>query len=578
MGDESQVMDEAATLAEELGFSEPEPPELEDYIRRLVEIRGNWDWKEEMDPEGLSSGRPLAEINEIGIFNRAIIFGCERPLYTRGLEQELAKLQAMTLETYGPTALGAWLRHDFTAFRAATNQDSELLEPLPLNSEQRESIEKALVRPLTVITGPPGTGKSQVVSTLLINAAKRGVRVLFASKNNKAVDVVEARVNALGPRPILLRLGRGQFQANLTQYLTTLLASRTTAEDAENYREAEQAYLGVTAKIRELRERAEKVVKLRNDVDAAEQQAEPLRTEIGEELFARFGSLDAGSLLCQAELLGVASGRASRDRQAFLIRLFWFAFRSSRLATLRSTADGARSELESVGIQAPRSPMVEADVPSWLSAAEILRSRSEHVRVVSAYFRLLHRLTKGDRLEDLTRELVRLKDDCATKSMRVWEAWLRLAPSRLKPRDRQALGEFSAVLRLISHSDEQGQRAGRQVFGRYYRLFPDLVGQLPCWAVTSLSARGRIPLEPGFFDLLVVDEASQCDIASLLPLLFRAKAAAIIGDPMQLRHISAIPRRRDHDLLYQNGLIDTYLELGLFREFRIRSRERVGVS
>jgi hypothetical protein len=29
--------------------------------------------------------------------------------------------------------------------------------------------------------------------------------VLFASKNNKAVDVVEARVNNLGPRPILLR-------------------------------------------------------------------------------------------------------------------------------------------------------------------------------------------------------------------------------------------------------------------------------------------------------------------------------------------------------------------------------------
>ena len=110
-----------------------------------------------MDPEGLSSGRPLAEINDIGIFNRAVIFGCERPLYTRGLEQELAKLQAMTEETYGATALGAWLRHDFTAFRAPANQDSELLEPLPLNSEQRESVEKALVRPLTVITGPPGT-------------------------------------------------------------------------------------------------------------------------------------------------------------------------------------------------------------------------------------------------------------------------------------------------------------------------------------------------------------------------------------------------------------------------------------
>ena len=57
-------------------------------------------------------------------------------------------------------------------------------------------------------------------------------------------------------------------------------------------------------------------------------------------------------------------------------------------------------------------------------------------------------------------------------------------------------------------------------------------------AVTSLSARGRIPLQTAFFDMLVVDEASQCDIASVLPLLDRARNVVVIGDPMQLRHIS----------------------------------------
>jgi very-short-patch-repair endonuclease len=559
MGDESQVMDEAATLAEELGFSEPDFPELEDYVQRLVEIRPNWDWKEEISPENLSSGIPLADIDEVGIFNRAIVFGCERPLYTRGLEQELVKLQAMPEESYAATSLGSWLRRDFTSLRVPENRDSELLEPLPLNSEQRESVEKALVRPLTVVTGPPGTGKSQVVSTLLINAAKLGLRVLFASKNNKAVDVVEARVNALGPRPILLRLGGGHYQENLLQYLTTLLASRSTAEDAEDYREAEQAYLSVTTKIRNLKQRAEKVVRLRNEVDGAEREAEHLRNDLGEDCFARFGSLDSEDLVRQAKLLGVASGRASRDKQSFLLRLFWFAVRDSRLTTLRGSAGAARSALEAVGILVPPAPTVETDVPAWVDVAERLHRRSEYVRVVSAYFKLLQQLTGGDHLENLTSELAQLKEDCAIKSMRVWDAWLRLAPSRLNSEERNALGEFGAVLRLIAQGNEQGHRAGRQVFARYYRLFPRLVSQLPCWAVTSLSARGRVPLEAGFFDLLVVDEASQCDIASLLPLLFRTRAAVIIGDPMQLRHISAIPRRRDRDLLQQNGLADTHL-------------------
>ncbi len=59
-------------------------------------------------------------------------------------------------------------------------------------------------------------------------------------------------------------------------------------------------------------------------------------------------------------------------------------------------------------------------------------------------------------------------------------------------------------------------------------------------AVTSLSVKNAFPRTEGLFDLLVIDEASQCDVASALPLILRAKQVVIIGDPMQLRHISKI--------------------------------------
>lgn len=559
MGDDSQVMDEAARLAEELGFSAAEPPEVDEFIARLVENRPDWDWKEATDPNSLSSGTPLSQLKEAGIYNRAIVFGCERSLYTKGLEQELAELQRKTEETYRPTALGAWLRQDFSLFQTPAAQGSELIEPLPVNSEQREAIEKALTCPLTVITGPPGTGKSQVVSTLLVNAAKRGLRVLFASKNNKAVDVVEARVNALGPRPILLRLGWGEHKANLSQYLTTLLASRATEEDEEDFREAEQEYFSLGVKIRDAQNRAQEIIELRNNVDAAEQNAEPIRREIGDARFAELGLLDANDLREKGRQLLGAAEHASRERQPFFTRLFWFAVRGSRLPALARVADSARKALESVGVQIPANPSKDHQVAPWVAAANELLRRSEQVRLASTYARQMKLLTGNSRLEDLTSELVKLKNDSASKSMRVWEAWLRLAPARLSQADRKNLGDFNSVLRLLAQSDGQGQSAGRDVFARYFRLFPNLVGQLPCWAVTSLSARGRVPLDPGFFDLLVIDEASQCDIASLLPLLFRAKAAVIIGDPMQLRHISTISPRRDRDLLRQHGLAEAHI-------------------
>jgi G3E family GTPase len=185
-----------------------------------------------------------------------------------------------------------WLEGKVEWQLAPPAEVTTLLEPLPLNSEQREAIDHALTRPLTVITGPPGTGKSQVVSSLLINAAKLGKRVLFASKNNKAVDVVEARVNNLGPRPILLRLGRGEYQSKLTEYLTALLASRATEEDRYNHDEAEKEFGHTVARIKELHRAAQDTMKLRNGLDLLEQKVEPLRGQLGEPLFQSFGTVD----------------------------------------------------------------------------------------------------------------------------------------------------------------------------------------------------------------------------------------------------------------------------------------------
>ena len=84
---------------------------------------------------------------------------------------------------------------------------------LPLNTEQRQAVVQGLGAPLTVVTGPPGTGKSQVVTSLLANVAWQDGSVLFSSKNNHAVDVVESRVNDLGPLPLLLRLGKEEHHA-----------------------------------------------------------------------------------------------------------------------------------------------------------------------------------------------------------------------------------------------------------------------------------------------------------------------------------------------------------------------------
>lgn len=558
IGNEAFAMEETAKLAEELGLGEPDPPDFDEVVARLTQIREDWDWREAIDPHRLSTGDPLAKLECEGIYNRCIVFGCERSPYTKGLEQELAKLQDFSEAQYKATALGAWLGARNEPHQPAKTDIETLLEPLPLNTEQREAIEHALTRPLTVITGPPGTGKSQVVSCLLINAAKQGKRVLFASKNNKAVDVVEARVNNLGPRPILLRLGRGEYQSKLTEYLTALLASRATEEDRYNHDEAQKDFSQTVAKIKELQSAAERTMELRNALDALEKKVEPLRGQLGEDLFQSFRKLDVYTAQGSIGILKSVVREATREEQGLFTKLFWFAHRAKRFEQLCARAGTLQPVLKSLGLTLPTLPLVDSDVAGWRDLVSRVDYAIQAARQIADYSCRLNALSGAPKLEDVWQNIAQQRQKVAKDSLRLWEYWLRLAPSRLSTQDRELLGEFAAVLRLLSQSEESNQRAGKHVYAQYYKMFPSLVSMLSCWAVTSLSTRGRVPLEPGFFDLVVIDEASQCDIASAIPLLFRAKAAVVIGDPKQLRHISAIPARRDRELLHKHDLAEGY--------------------
>ena len=142
-------------------------------------------------------------------------------------------------------------------------------------------------------------------------------------------------------------------------------------------------------------------------------------------------------------------------------------------------------------------------------------------------------------------------------------------------RNRSELQSFSRALRART-----GHRQAQYFAEMGIR---NLLGALPIWLVNLSDVHRVLPLETGAFDLAIIDEATQCDIAAALPILERARRAVVTGDPKQLRHLSFLPRERQASLADQFELDQPQREAFDFRgsslldlvSNRIEDQERV---
>jgi very-short-patch-repair endonuclease len=538
---------ETIALAEELGFSgeHGQLPDFEDVVMRLISIRPQWDWLEQIDPYNLSREPALCDASKRGIYNRAVLLATERPRYTRGLETELAELSRLPVSKLKGTALGDWLS-DVPPHKSHPEPDS-LLEVVALNPEQRQAVQQGLSNPLTVITGPPGTGKSQVVTALLANAAMHNQTVLMASKNNKAVDVVVERTNGLGSRPLLLRVGKDEHHDALSMYLSELLAGQVSADDRSEFERRLAGLRSLGEQQAALDTELDQVTQARNLTERLAEEVHYLRAELGHEVFAAIRHRDMSAFQTQHEALEQALRRASPKQAGRLTELFWFCLARRRMAVLAQAAQRLE-ECVQPHVGSPDQPPEWPHRAQWFDYCNKLLQRADQIQAVRAYFDAMRQLQSLRTPEKIAAERGDISDDLLKESQALWRLWLKLQPDRLSPKQRKAIADFHSTLKLVIEARSSDSPTRSRIWAQYYRLLPEVSSALPCWAVTSLSARNRVPFTPALFDLLVIDEASQCDIASALPLLFRAKRAVIIGDPMQLRHISALTAVQDQQL------------------------------
>jgi len=96
--------------------------------------------------------------------------------------------------------------------------------------------------------------------------------------------------------------------------------------------------------------------------------------------------------------------------------------------------------------------------------------------------------------------------------------------------------------------------------------FKPLLSAFPCWCTTTYAISNSLPLKPAMFDVAIIDEASQCDIASCIPILFRCKKAIIVADNKQLPHLSFLEKAKEQSFLSQYDIDDRYQLMWRYRD------------
>ncbi len=486
--------------------------------------------------------KQVKKLEKINLTSQAAIILTKRPSVTAGVLHELTQIAEKPSGVYRETALSVINEeYSMSKEKSAPIKDMKSISdfypvtPLALSDSQEQVIKNIENNKFIAVQGPPGTGKSQTIVNLVAHLVANGKTVLVASRMDKAVDVVADRLNALGAPFLALRAGRLNYQRQLSDKLKDLINEKIDINsDFED-----SLFVGVDDMkkhidaIRACEQKSEQIIKLEQDWTNMSYEVEEHDKSIGNRVFIKSN------------------------------------LKKSEIEDILAIIDTLEKNIEKTGFFANI-----ANFSSLSKLKKILKLKDFDVN-----YENLGRLKSELEVSAMVWKLRKIESDIQkTGNLHVLSEQIRqmkkkqkpLAINILKGRRRESikalLQDMVKKNRLKIHAQSICQRSqNKQNKILETEDFKPLLEAFPCWCVTTYAVSGSMPLRPGMFDVAIIDEASQCDIASCFPILFRAKRAVIVGDDKQLPHLSFLEKAKEQSFLTQYGIPERYQLMWRFR-------------
>jgi superfamily I DNA and/or RNA helicase len=496
--------------------------------------------------------KPFIVRSSSQLINKGILYFGGRMGFTKGLLDELQKLKKLSRHQIDSTSLGIFF--DNEKARISENK-KDLLEIFNLNESQENAVKNAFSSNISVITGPPGTGKSQVVLNTIANAVWKDKTVLFASKNNRAVDVVNEKLKKILSKDLIVRMGSNKHRKNAKLKIHKLFENKASLKISSNFENDNKKIKNTNKEMDNLKIHLEDMSTSNEEIEEIQNQADNLAKEIPNKIYNqckcdKFKAIDKfeleGDIKNRFENLSIIKKVIKKFIPSFYQRKEQEIFKK-----YYSNLDYNLKEYLYKNINLNTEEIRKTlKLILLFKRIDILKNEIDILK---------QKLSNSDSIYTIQFKIKELQKERIKLSRNLFESyWFKKLKKTSTHNENHVSRYIDASEKLERYIEDYN--LWKQLIGEQESEVKELLSFLPIWVVTNLSAKNSLPLKENLFDLLIIDEASQCDIASALPLFYRAKQAVIIGDPKQLKHISLLRETEDKKLASQNKISELYLD------------------
>ena len=525
--------------------------DLVDKTIKAILEETNLEIIETINPEKLTNNidKNLNINLKTGLYNKSIIYNGERSSYNNQLLPELLDLTKRS--DFNGTALT--FITDNVEITNKKEQPEDLdkkyvpILPFVLNDYQVEALSNIFNNKISVITGPPGTGKSQFIMDLIINLFFKEKSVLFVSNNNTAVNVVNDRINEKYENLILRTGNKREYLSAVKEKFDKLLVLKSKIK---SFKETNIEQLAnVWREIITLRKQIAKVIEFEKNYENKFFLYEN-KAELFSELYSRPQLEENFKYLNKTKINQIIEitekiNKLKTDRISLFIKII-LIFKKDFLENKRLKLLKELNDLLGEKIVNILNNSVSGEGITELN--ETLNQRLND-------FILLYNLKIE--LASTQKEIEKYPDKRSfiDKIEKLKRKYNELSVNYVKE------NYLDYIFKEKQHISSVNQFLNSLTLRSYSKIDnPDLflktLAILKVWSCTLKSLKDTFPLKSCIFDYVIFDEASQVDLPSAAPALYRAKNAIIVGDPMQLTHIAAIPDDIDRKFAQASNLID----------------------